>query len=798
MKKLVLRLISIILTIVLLITSFSGCAAETIEADKSQYLTKGEWFAYFVNETDLQYSGMENELSIDESSPYYTYVMAIVDNEIIDSEIACKDLDKIVDKDTVAYTCVNHLSQAFREESELQFSDENKITDLKAATEAVEYGFVEGKSANKFGPSELMDIDSCKKAIDATIERITTYEFTEEENNFDIEYQDNVYETNDEVEVVEGTISDYTDYTEESGNANPGDVAKLDSNISIEMLGLKSSRPDVTNVVKNEDLITIRIPENIYNSNKNAYQVGNIVKLAPFEITTTYNNRPRTVECCYIKITSEPIKFGFNYNITGVLPSVDDAIKSINPNQRSTEKATNGSILETSDTSGVSGFQVTSSGAKFTYTNKTKGKVDLDNGRSNTTDPTLEADFTVSVEIKDIKLTTTGFDTILLDAVFGKPEATVGIKYSTNVTVEASFPETRLAPYNNGNGKFPSNLSRSRWTSGNGAKDIKIGKIKYAFGPIAAEFGLYLQIHLDGKITVSLEKDTNTTYTITKYGISQESSSKKTLNAKADLNLYAGVELRGDIHIIGLSNNPICDMKAGAGFNIQGTGNMFILNEEGKYTDKTGTNLSGEELQTITTTYKDNKFCYCLNIKLQFKIYGVIATGNCIIGKTVRFFKSDFDGVKGEKTFDIFDKHWEDGKEVDKCTREPDSGVKELDPEVKAGDKLDISDYNLALDSGSCGSFYVTEVPCKEKNKNKTVDTICVISTNPNVCQAVYFKENHMVEVTAVGEGTCQVMVMVRGGFALKFLSCAILVNENKQMSLVPTDTPNLNNLSMI
>ncbi|MGN0461445.1 MAG: hypothetical protein ACI4HZ_03285 [Ruminococcus sp.] len=799
MKKTLLKVVSIILAMVLFVTSFSGCAAGTLEADASQYLTKGEWFALFAGETDLNYSGNENQLSISEDSEYYYAVMSIVDNNIIDSDTACKDLEKRVTKDVVSYTCVNYLPEAFRTESERTFSDEDKITDPKAAAEAVDYGIVEAKSEKKFGPEQLVNIDDCEKAINTTIKRLTTYEFSEEESNFEIEYNDNVYDTGAEVEVVEGSISDYTDYTEDfEDNSTEGLISNNDE-LSVTMMGLKTSKPEVTEVANStsQDVVTVRIPELVYIKNKEAYRVGNIIKVQPFELTADMGRKQRTIECCYIKITLEPLKIGSNYSITGVLPTVDDAIKGVKSGQKSTNKATNGKLTENNDTSGVSGLSITSSGVKFKYTNKVKKNVDLDNGRSDRTDPTLQANFSVSVEISDIKLTTTGFDNVFLDAFLGNKDSktTVGISYKTNVEVEASFPQTRLAPYNNGNGKFPSNLSRSRWTTGNGAKDIKIGKVRYAFGPLAAELGLYLQIHFDGKITVSLKKDSNTTYTITEDGISSVYYSSEKLSARAEVNFYAGVELRGDIHITGFSMMPICDMKAGAGFNIQGVGNLFILTKENKYTDKTNTNLSGEELQAITDTYKETKFGYCLNIKLDFKIYGQIASGKCIIGKIVKLMDKNFDGLYGEKTFPIFEKHWEDGNEVKKCTREPDGDKTEEEGKtIKAGDKIDISNYNLVVEDGACGTFYVTQVPGTEKTKDKNADKLRVFSTDESVCTAEYYKDNHMVEVSAKGEGACEVRILSTGGkktsnLGMRYISCAIIVNANKEVSFVPSDS---------
>ena len=791
MKKAFLKITSVVLSVIIFATSFTACAPGMIEADASQYLTKGEWFAYFASETDLKFSGANNELNIENDSQYYEAVMSIVDNEILDAETACQNLDKKVTKDIVANTCVNYLPEAYRKASKRTFTDANKITDIKAAAEAVDYGFVEPKSKKKFGPEEYLDIDACESAINATVKRITTYEFPKEECNFVINYRENVFDTDAKVEVVEGSISNYYDYTEGS---NSGELDKS-NDFSVSLLGLRSSKPKVKQLAFNkEDSVTIRVPENVFNKNKEAYKVGNIVKVQPFELSANFENSIRTVECSFLKITMEPLKFGSVYSVTGVLPTVEETIKSVGKGQKSREEAKNGKITEDCKAKGVSGLKITSDGVSFKYTNSARKKIDIDNGRSNKTDPTLGADFSISVGISNITLQTDGFDSIFMDAIFSEPNANINLSYTTSVELEASFPETRLAPYNNGNGKFPSNLSRSRWTCGNGAKDIKIAVIKLEFGPIIGQFGLYLQIHLDGKITVTLKKDTHTTYHISRNGISTTSYSEKSISARAEINLYVGVELRGDIHIFGLGALPLCDAKVGVGFVLNGSGNLFMLTEENKYTDKRNTDLSGEELQAIVSGDKKTKFGYCLNIKLSFKIYADAATGDCIVGKVIRLFKNDFSAYH-EWNFPIFEKHWEDGHEVDKCTREPaDKDKEQEEKNLKCGDRIDISNYNLVLDEGTCDVFYVTQIPCKEKNKEKTAKRITVASTDNSVCTATYYKEDHMIQVSAVGEGTCEIRIAAMKmtsavPLGMDYVSCAIIVNKNKQVSFVPQDS---------
>ena len=247
MKKAFYRIFSLVLAIVVLITALSGCTGGIVEADASDYLTKGEWFNYFISEVDLSYSS-KISLDLDSESEYYDAVMSIVDNEIIDEENAVKDLDKIVTKDVVAYTCVNYLPTAYQVvgETDYKFKDEKKITDVNAAKVAVNVGIVEAKSKTKFGAEDYVSAEDCEKAINTMIDHLSTYEF--KENNTKINYNDNVYETNDEVEVVSYKISDFYDNTEDQNTEN------------VSFMGLKNSKnPEIKNCDKSEDEITVLI-----------------------------------------------------------------------------------------------------------------------------------------------------------------------------------------------------------------------------------------------------------------------------------------------------------------------------------------------------------------------------------------------------------------------------------------------------------------------------------------------------------------------------------------------------------
>lgn len=783
MNKFIKKLVSVILAIVLFVCSFSGCAGGIIEADAYNYLTKGEWFNYFVSETGLTYTTTEG-VDIDESSNYYDSVMAIVDNEIIDADNAVKDLDDIVTKDVVAYTCVNYMTPAYRIKNDITFKDEDKITDVEAAKVAVGLGFVEAKSANKFGPDEYLSGDDCINAYDAMATHITTYEFTEEDNYTEFVYQDNVYDTGAEILDVLKYDVDIEDYTER----------KVDDETTVSLLGLKSDSSNVEfiNTATEGEEIIVTISEKTYNSNKDVYQVGNIIKFQQYELLRDAGNGNKIYQdVAFIKITKKPEKTpaikqtdgSMNvYIIKGVLPTDSETIKAVKENQKQTNKASKIKQLEGSGNTNIGPITITDNSIEFSYSGSLDQKIDYNNGRSDKTDPTLSGSVSTKIVISDIKLTTTGFDTIFTDILFGKPNATIGLSYKTTVDGELSIPQTRLAPYNNGNGKFPSNLSRSRFTTGNGAKDIKIGKFVFNFGPFVATLRLGLQINFDGTITINVTKDSNTTYTIKKSGISSVSTSKQSTELKAEVNIYIGVELQGDIALVGFPKTPIIDCRAGAGFDIMLSGSFYIVDEKEKFTDTTSTNLSGEELKE--TCKQKSEFRYCLGAKAQFKLYGEIAGSDCIVRKIVRLSNKNFSGWYRELKVAIGEYHFEDGKTVKACTRV--AAVEDDKIEVTAGDKFDISTYNLITDKKEPLEFYITEIPCSAKNLDKINDGLKTWTSNKKICDVTYFSDSHKVVINPKSAGTCEVYISTPHG---KYtMACSVTINGNKNTSFVMDD----------
>ena len=783
MKKLIKRTVSVLLAIVLLICSFSGCAGGIIEADANDYLTKGEWFNYFVEEVGLEYyEDFKIQLSIDDSWDYYEAVYSIVEFGICSSDVACDSLDNCVTRDVIAFTCVNYIPNAYRKEINNNFKDEDKITDIKAANESIEYGILESISKTKFCPDRFVTIDECEQAINATMDYEANYEFSPEESNTEIVYNDNVIELDENiVEVVSSDVHDeISNYDEQSLIT---DLINTNE-VEVSALGKANNNLSETNTSTDyTDTISVKIEKSLYENNKSAYEIGNIIKFAPFDVYTNKNKTP--VSVCYLEITKKPELDSLKkyYIITGDLPANNKVINRIGDNQKDTSKLIDRNRSEKYNKSslGVTGVSITENGVSFTYTKKGSTK------KSKSTDPTYSGAYSVKVEVSNFSLTTTGLDSVFKDISKNDLDATIKLKYDTNFDVIAQSDTVRFAPYNNGNGKFPSNLSRSRLTTGDGANSIKICKIviPVADTPLNFSFGLYLNFSIDGELSIEIKRENVRGVHIKGMQVTPIKESKSKTKIEAKVNLYAGIEFRATFGITGI-RTPIADFNAGVGFDLLCTATGYLMNKENKYTYKQGCpNLTGNMLDDVISSRKGNDFNYCLDLNFSLQIYINGITNNCYVGKLLKFVAPTYSPPSKEWRFPLNSCHYEDGKFVSNCTRTAaENADVEKTLQLRSGDKIDISEYNLVLNDNMCSQFYVTQVPGKEKNIEKIADELKVYSSNKKICNATYFSTTHMVSIEPVGVGSCEVIIETKGG--KDKMSCAIIINSSKEVVFVP------------
>lgn len=784
MNKLFKRMISIVLAIVLLICSFSGCAGGVIEADANDYLTKGEWFNYFVEEIGLGYfENIDTVISLEKDSPYYESVYSIVDYGICSSDIACENLDECVTRDVVAYTCVNYLPKAYRKQIESHYKDESKITDIATATEAIEYGILDSSSKIKFNPDNYVTVDECQNAISVTMDYEANFEFDESECNTEIEYYDNVYNLNDEiVEVVSSNISE-----DSQSNESNFDISNMVSknDASVTTLGLANDNNVIETATGSTDTISVKVERSIVEKNKSAYKVGNVIKFNQFDVYTNTSKTP--VSVCYIEITKEPVldKMLKYYIVTGELPANDEIIKSIKDSQKDTSKAIKCDSYE-KEATGVTGFKFENNGVSFTYTKKGS------TAKTKRTDPTYGGEYSVKVSVSDFSLTTSGLDSIFKDIVKDNKkdqvEATVQLSYNTTFKVVAQSDTVRFTPYNNGNGKFPSNLSRSRLTTGDGAKRIKICKlvVPVADTPLAFSFALYLNFAIDGKLTVTIERDNVRGVRIKGKQITpiRESDTKTTI--KATVNLFAGIVFEATFGITG-ARTPILNFEAGLGFDLLINATGYLMNKDNKYTQKQNCpNINGDLLDDIVANRDGTDFNYCLDLNLSLQVYVTGVTTNCYVGKLLNFLNSKYSPPRKEWNIPLYSTHFEDGSFVSKCTRESHNEINndEKTAGLTFGDSIDISEYNLIVKENMCGQFSVTQVPSSKKNMEKTANELKVYSTNKKVCNATYFPTSHVISVDPTGIGSCEVIIETKGG--KHKMSCAIIVNSVEDVIFTP------------
>ena len=167
---------------------------------------------------------------------------------------------------------------------------------------------------------------------------------------------------------------------------------------------------------------------------------------------------------------------------------------------------------------------------------------------------------TASAEISNLEIT----NEIDWGLFKGLKSASLKVNYRTAIkgAIEASYkpPAMIVAPYNNGNGKFWSNLKRSYLKSetDKGAKTIKIASVDvYSIGLARACLDVNLKIEADGSFSVTI------TESGTK-GIEYRNGNVRVINdstRNTDVQLEGSIELTGGIgpaiYLIGLKEKVI-------------------------------------------------------------------------------------------------------------------------------------------------------------------------------------------------------------------------------------------------
>ncbi len=733
------RVLALLLCFATVLGLFAGC---TGAPENTDYITKGEFFALFIQEHNL-YSDVYTQEEIQNSTSYEIEANIMLEWALID-ESQTGNLSDATTKELLAQSCVRFMS--FRQEHNVKIKDIDKCNDPQAIMDAVGMGIFQLDNGY-FDARERMTYDNCLSVFEKTneIDRTTTFD-----NELDIEYQDNVYDISD-VELVDVVFYDQQPDPAQELEAQAEDrsaITLATTSTGEEAISLSSNMAGGAEV---------KIAAFEYRARQYMYEVGCVLRYDPYTLTS-----------------GKPLTFGYTAfagvikevrqeppNVVLVLEDcpIEQLVKDtpgINNPATTKANAMPKEYTPEKDPDVKEGFDLkkTSSGtgivATFKHTFTLEDKVySKQTWRNATASPSI----TITATVDNFQVTSKNLGKMILGIA---DEGSIAVNFDSSITVKADSGGLRYSPANNGNGKMWSNLSNSRWTgaSAGGSKSIKLGmvKIPLASSGFTIDCGVYLYIHMDGSLEVTVEQDHSYACSIKKGGkvaINNNSSKPRLAEAEMQINISAGLEVRPSISFW---SKKIVDAKATAGLGLHTTA--------GIYAKETNEALAENVYATKAELAEDpTEYMYCIHTVVTFDVSGYLLTKDSVIGK----FVIEKLGCKSpgiDKSWAIKTIHFEDGSFVDECTRGKNEKGEEVEA-VNSEGKIYLSSYKENLTVGAEIAIGITSMPIKDE-KILPFDGMSVVTGNPNVATATVQQSNKSLNIIAVGDGSTEITIKVK------------------------------------
>lgn len=715
------RIVALILSLCMLLCVFSGCNKVKKNDD---YVTKAEFMLMFTDGMGLT-TVSASDGRVNEACN------TLVELGFLTEEEATKDLDKAVTKEFVANLCVNSLY--FRKTADVILKDEGKLKDPQACKDAVGHGIVDIDNGY-FDAYEKMTYNECQKAIDATklVDATGTFDGKGE---IEIVLDDDVINISDE----------FDDSTLNVIDPDSEGFDEIIAGMKVEQVPVKEEKyvnrsmatENMISIPQNNAEIEKKIPyvipgstvEAIYSSYEEAEEndcivVGTIRKWGtvvhkvgdkiiygipkevgnpesyPFcgEVVAVNNSSP--VEVFYTVRIADEDKYIISAKINEY-NSKNNGIKWNVEKCAPDEKLPSGMK--------VMPLKITNDGFKITIEHTAKNKIESKK------DAQFEIDMEYTFEIKDIALQVDGFGGIFFGEI---DDAICRLDYTIIHDFDAKT-ELKGAPYNNGNGKFLSNLKRSRLTGANaaGASEIKIARMYADLGyGLNIEFYVYLTVELDGSIGITIERNYANGFKIINNRYvpldTSELDKKNHTSIDAHANLEAGVHLDVYLRWLKRSGKSLADVKFEVGIGADVSSKVDLYDEKSdKYTETIRGYMSKDELDSAKEKL-NLEYCIDGRIYAYYEIEGL--TSKSKVGKIIRFFKDDFK-LKSEKEIDITKFHIEDNKIVQSCTRDH----KEEEVESEKEENFVLNTYKVLVPMNACGTVWITGFPVNSKEMFK-------------------------------------------------------------------------------
>jgi len=784
MKKIT-RIISWALTLILLIQPLSGCS--TKKNDETLYMTKGEFFAYYVYENDMaseKYSSADI-LNCDDGS---VEADIIVEWGYLTKEQAEKNLNKPVEKETVVMVCANATFD-LAEGNVNDIKDADMLDNPQLIANAYASGFFELENGY-FDGAEKMSFADCEDMLNKAKAYAANFHY--EANSEKTETAEGVLEQ-DTTNYSEGDIL-IEFYSDENISGTAAFLASqngLEKGTRIKSLNTSTGSQKIISRVEGKPVggvvetnqrldyfgeqkitgFSAHIMKSTFERALGNPNVEDTVVMSRYQIGIT--NARTNGKCEIIGILKSKQLIGSYYVCFFDYPEFEEAIEKKNvteANRSSIDKDTF-EITETEVAGWTLDFDVTGDSVKvaakknFTVY-ETGRKQDWQNAQK-----TITA--TANFEISDFNLDVNNLKS------FASKSGTGYIKITCDTDIGFSLSQSlRYTPDSNRNGKFPSNWSNSRWTDSDskGAEAIKIARFSPSFyGVVGVEVYIYLLISVDGKISFATSiADGGVQITANNGKISTTKLGTKEQEIKANVNLHSRLGVDASLKVFTFIN--VVEYDVGANLDIHAVVNLYYderLSKLGVYADEEGLDEYAAD---------DGKFSYCIGVQAVLTATGQLQDSGI---KMILNWVSKGETLNFERHIISAGFHYENGGSVDVCSRGGD-----MSNELKKSesDEIELGLYKVVLEVGESDLIWLKAIPSETMDLLDSKNSITVESGNKKVCTATYNKANKLIIVEAVGEGSTEIIIKAKKGILWWKKTCeqkvSVTVNSSKDAAI--------------
>ena len=754
------RILCMILSVVIMLGTFSGCSTKLDEtdSDKPEYITHGEFYALFIKNTN-----MYNEDYSEENVWDYNAAENILYDHFLLDETQLSACLEPVTKEIVAQICIRYME--FRKTGSAEIKDIEKCYDQQAIIDAVGMEIFELENGY-FDAKQKMTLEECQSAIDKmlNIELDSHYE----EGELEVEFNDNVVVFDESIEI--------TDFGVVENSAPVAPIAAKDDENGFVQLGYNSANAQelaVTNLANNsqQQEMWFSVSAIQYKSLNPKPAVGKVIIKPYFTNNIPLLNPPTDSQpfdlntpsaIMVTRIKEEP----FNVTIYGRLATAEEFLKDSGNEKKinkkncskgaTIEKVTDNSVPEgiKIDVTSKPGYVIVTFGHKFTLTDKIYSNQTWRN-------PTASPSMNITAEVGNFKLDTKNIGKLILGK---QASAEVKLTYNTRFDLTMKAGGLRYSPANNGNGglkynpedgfsgNFFANLGNSRFTgaSAGGSEKIKLAQVNIPLGSgFSINTNLYLAVEFDGSISFVVDSKNAAELKVTKtlsgkYEPAFKTTSEKEKKIDVNANLTLEFQLTPNVSFLGLN---LIDAVGKFGGTVNAMASLYCTKE-----NKSSPKVYATKTE-LAEQCKGNDFKYCISSNFELYLGYDFITKASVIGK----FVIDDLGLKtpsGKFVICSVGCHFEDGDYVNKCTRHSD--------EIGTNDDDDIqlSDYKVVLDTGSQVCVSVNSIPISNK-KVKQNGGIAVKSENKKVATVKYYEATNSILITAEGEGSTEITITI-------------------------------------